>query len=94
MAIKVGVAAPLRQYCNRQRELQLDGATVKEVLSAMSSQYPLLYEKLCEEDGTLRKYVNLFVNGADIKRKEGLDTALADGNSLNIIPAVAGGLRF
>jgi len=91
MGVKVSVAAPLRQYCDKQKEVELDGDSVKTVLSAMSSKYPSLYSKICEEDGSLRKYVNLFVNGTDIKKQSNLDTPLKDSDKVTMIPAVAGG---
>lgn len=92
MGIKVAVPAPLRQYCDKQKVVELEGERVKDVLTAMSSKYSLLHSKICEENGNVRNYVNLYINGVDIKKKEGIDTLLTENESLTIIPAVAGGL--
>ena len=91
MAVKVSVPAPLRQYCDKQKVIELEGTNVKDVLSAMDSSYNLLYSKICDENGEVRQYVNLYINGVDIKKKEKLETVLNPGDSLTIIPAVAGG---
>ena len=91
MPIKVSIPAPLRQYCDKKKQLELDGDSVKSVLSSMSSEYSLLYSKICEEDGSVRSYVNLYINGVDIKKMDGMDTALKETDAITIIPAVAGG---
>lgn len=93
MGVKVSVPAPLRQYCDKKKEIELEGSTVKDVLASMQSNYSLLYEKVCEEDGSVRQYVNLFINGKDIRKQNNLDTELSANDSLTIIPAVAGGMN-
>ncbi len=94
MSIKVSVPAPLRQYCDKQKEIELEGSNVKEVLDSMSNKYNLLYSKVCDENGNVRHYVNLYINGVDIKKKESLQSSVNQGDSITIIPAVAGGNRI
>ncbi len=91
MGIKVGVPAPLRQYCDKQREIELEGQKVKDILASMSSNYSLLYDKICDENGSVRQYVNLYINGVDIKKKDNLETQVSANDAISIIPAVAGG---
>ncbi|MDH4128985.1 MAG: MoaD family protein [Spirochaetota bacterium] len=91
MGVKVSIPAPLRQYCNKQKLIELDGSNIKDVLKSMLDNYSMLYSKICEENGDLRHYVNLYVNGVDIKKMENLETNVKDNDSVTIIPAVAGG---
>ncbi len=92
MSKKVGVPAPLRQYCGSKKEIELEGSKVKDILSSMSERYSTLHSKVCEDNGSVRKFVNLYVNGVDIKKLNNLDTELKESDKLTIIPAVAGGL--
>ena len=80
----------LRPATGGEGELEVEGATVGEALDAVFEQHDGLRERITE-DGTLRRFVNVYVSGEDIRFQEGLETTLADGDEVTILPAVAGG---
>ncbi|MGB0121056.1 MAG: ubiquitin-like small modifier protein 1 [Solirubrobacterales bacterium] len=90
MAVTVKIPSQLRAATNGQAELEGDGSTVGEVLDRVFAEHPDLKERITEE-GELRRFVNVYVGGEDIRYGEGLATAVSDGNEITILPAVAGG---
>ena len=90
MAITVKIPAQLRAATGGEGELQVDGATVGEALDAVFAQHDGLRERITQ-DGDLRRFVNVYVSGEDIRFQEGLETAVNDGDEVTILPAVAGG---
>ena len=90
MAISVKIPTQLRQATDGESEAQVDGSTVGEVLDALYERYDELRSRIAE-DGGLRRFVNVYVDGEDIRFLEGLDTAVEDGDEITILPAVAGG---
>jgi molybdopterin synthase sulfur carrier subunit len=90
MAITVKIPAQLRGVTEGESEVQVDGGTVGEALDAVFDQHADLRARITE-DGTLRRFVNVYVSGEDIRFQEGLDTTLSDGDEVTILPAVAGG---
>ena len=90
MAITVKIPAQLRAATGGEGELKVEGSTVGEALDAVFEQHAGLRERITE-DGTLRRFVNVYVSGEDIRFQDGLDTALDDGDEVTILPAVAGG---
>ncbi len=91
MAVKVRIPTPLRKLTEGRDEVTAEGSTVREVIDDLEKRYPGIKERICEKDGSVRKFVNLYVNDEDIRFKNNLDTALKDGDELSIIPAIAGG---
>jgi molybdopterin synthase sulfur carrier subunit len=91
MAITVKLPTQLRPAAGNATEAQVDGGTVGEALSALYAQHSELRERMADEDGTLRRFVNVYLGGEDIRFLEGLDTPVSDGDELTILPAVAGG---
>jgi len=91
MSVIVRVPTTLRTLTDGQSEIQVDGSTVGEVLSALDQAHPGFSDKLLDGDGKLRRFVNVFVADDDVRFMEGLDTSIPDGETLSIIPAVAGG---
>ncbi len=91
MAVKVRIPTPLRKITGGNDEVSAQGATVNDVLADLEKNYPGLKERICEEDGSIRKFVNLYLNDEDIRFKENLGTTLNEGDELSIIPAIAGG---
>lgn len=89
--VTVYVPGPLRPACGGARQLTLAAATVRAVLLEIEESYPLLYRGVCDETGAVRRHVNLFVNKSHIRDAQGLDTALAAGDVVAILPAVSGG---
>ena len=82
---------PLRSYVNGQAEVLVQGATAGVALKDMLVQYPAFRPHLCREDGSLRAFVNLYLNGINIRDLQGLDTPLGPEDILNLVPAIAGG---
>ena len=91
MAITVRIPTPLRRVTDGQDKVNTEGATVREIIDSMESQFPGIKERLCDENGDLRNFVNVFVNGEDVRFLEGIDSAAGDGDEISIVPAVAGG---
>ncbi len=92
MAVKVRIPTPLRKLTEGKDEVTAEGTTVREVIDDLEKRYPGIKERICEEDGSIRKFVNLYVNDEDIRFKLNLDTELKEGDELSIIPAIAGGM--
>ena len=90
MSVTVKIPAQLRGVTDGEGEIQVDGTTVGEALDAVFSQHDDLRERITE-DGGLRRFVNVYVSGEDIRFRDGLDTELQDGDEVTILPAVAGG---
>ncbi len=91
MAIKVRIPTPLRKLTNGSDEVSADGSTIKELIDDLEKNYPGLKERICESDGRLRRFVNLYLNDEDIRFKKNMDTELKDSDEISIIPAIAGG---
>jgi len=91
MTITIHIPAGLRGCCAGARELSLSAASVRATLAQIEGSHPALYRSICDETGTVRRHVNLFVNTAHVRDREGLDTALAPGDVITILPAVSGG---
>jgi len=90
MTVTVKIPAQLRLATEGEGEIEVEGETVGEALDAVFAKHEGLKERITE-DGTLRRFVNVYVAGEDIRFSEGLETALADGVEVTILPAVAGG---
>jgi molybdopterin converting factor small subunit len=91
MTIKVFVPGPLRDSCGGASELAVPAASVRAALDQIERQHPSLFRSICDETGRVRPHVNLFVNADHVRDRQGLDTALAPGDVLTILPAVSGG---
>jgi sulfur-carrier protein len=90
MAVTVKIPSQLRGVTDGEGEVEVDGGTVGEALDAVFDQHEDLRARITE-DGTLRRFVNVYVSGEDIRFQDGLETALSDGDEVTILPAVAGG---
>ncbi|MGI8726932.1 MAG: ubiquitin-like small modifier protein 1 [Solirubrobacterales bacterium] len=90
MAVKVKIPAQLRAATGGEGEVEVQGATVGEALDAVFDAHEGLKDRITE-GGDLRRFVNVYVSGEDIRFKDGLDTAIDDGDEVTILPAVAGG---
>src|SRR5919197_6762194 len=91
MAVRLRIPTPLRRLAGGAAELALEGATVSEVLAALERDHPGFQERLYDERGEVRRFVNIYVAGEDIRFLQGLDTPVRDGEEISIVPAVAGG---
>jgi sulfur-carrier protein len=91
MAVTVRIPTQLRQLAGGASEVSVEGGTVGEALKALDAAHPGFAERLYDESGGLRRFVNVFVADEDIRFLDGLDTQLTDGQTVSIVPAVAGG---
>jgi molybdopterin synthase sulfur carrier subunit len=91
MAVKVRIPTQLRTLSDGAAEVSLEGATVAEVLKALDAAHPGFGERLYDDSGALRRFVNVFVAEEDIRFLQGLDTPVTEGQTVSIVPAVAGG---
>jgi sulfur-carrier protein len=91
MAVKVKIPTQLRAATGGDAETSVEGETVGAVLTALYDRYDGLRDRLAGEDGELRRFVNVYVGGEDIRFLDGLDTQVAAGGEITILPAVAGG---
>ena len=90
MAIKVRIPTPLRTLTQGKDEVDASGANVREVIDDLEKNYPGLRDRLCDDKG-VRRFVNIYQNEEDIRFLDNLDTAVKDGDSISIVPAIAGG---
>ena len=90
MAVTVRIPTPLRTLTGGADEVPADGATVAEVIDNLEANHPGMKERLCDDKG-VRRFVNLYANDEDIRFLDNLETALKDGDTLSIVPAIAGG---
>jgi molybdopterin synthase sulfur carrier subunit len=93
MAIKVRIPTPLRKLTQDKDTVEAMGADIQAVLDDLEKKYPGLKERLCDDRGELRRFVNIYLNDEDIRFSQGKTTAVKDGDEISIIPAIAGGLR-
>jgi MoaD family protein len=93
MAVKVIIPTPLRAYTGKQESVEVKAATVSEALSALTSQFSELKKHLFSDDGRLRSFVNVYVNDEDIRYLQKEQTAVRDGDTVSIVPSIAGGSR-
>jgi molybdopterin converting factor small subunit len=91
MSAKVRVPTQLRELTGGVGEVSVDGDTVAEVLAALDTAHPGFRDRLFDEAGKLRRFVNVFVADEDVRFLDGLDTKVTDGQTVSIVPAVAGG---
>ena len=89
--VTVRVPGPLRNLTGGQAELHGSPGTLRALIDQLDADYPGLKARICETDGTLRRFVNVFVNEEDVRFLQGLDTPLLPGGRVSILPAVAGG---
>ncbi len=87
----VKIPPVLRPSTGGARELEVDGSTVRDVLGGLAAQHPATESQLFSEDGQLNRYVNVYLNEEDVRVMDGLDTAVNSGDTLVILPAMAGG---
>lgn len=91
MAVTVKLPTQLRAAAGGASKIDVDGATVGAVLEALYGEHPELKDSLTDGEGGLRRFVNVYVDGEDVRFGDGLDTPVKDGGEVQILPAVAGG---
>ena len=90
MSVKVRIPSQLRQLTSGEGMVEIDAGTVGSILMELENRHPGMAERLLDE-GEVRRFINIYVDGDDIRFAEGLDTEVADGAEVSIVPAVAGG---
>lgn len=91
MSVTIHVPGTLRQYCDDALAFSLPATTLRDALQQIEQRHPALYRCVCQETGEVRRHVNLFVNEDEMRTLDGLDTPLASGDTVMILPAVSGG---
>jgi molybdopterin synthase sulfur carrier subunit len=92
MSVRVRIPTPLRKLTNNLDVVSADGGgTLVAVIDGLEAQYPGLKERILDENGDLRRFVNVYVNGEDVRFQQGVQTPLKAGDEVSIVPAVAGG---
>ena len=91
MPVTVLIPTPLQKLTNGQSEVHAEGGTVGAVVSSLEQQFPGIKERLCDDSGKLRRFVNVYLNNEDIRHLQNEETGVKDGDEVSIIPAIAGG---
>ena len=91
MAVSVRIPTPLRKFTNGQSDVEIEGESVGEVIDNLEASHNGIKEKLIDESGSIRRFVNVYLNEEDIRFLDGADTEVKDGDSVTIVPAIAGG---
>src|SRR2546425_9323273 len=91
MAQKVRIPTPLRKLTNNEELVEVDAKTIGDAFSELQSRYPGIKERLLDDSGAVRRFVNVYVNEEDIRFLQNQQTGLKDGDEISIIPAIAGG---
>ena len=91
MAVVVKIPGPLRRVTNGENTVEIEAPTVQETIDLLDAKFPGIKERICDEDGELRYFVNVYLNGEDVRFLQGLQTTTKSGDELSIVPAVAGG---
>jgi molybdopterin synthase sulfur carrier subunit len=91
MSAIVRIPTPLRKVTNGEDKASVEGGTMSEVVESLENQFPGLKDRICEPSGELRSFVNVYINGEDIRFVDGMASSIASGDEISIVPAVAGG---
>lgn len=91
MSIVVRIPTPLRRLTNGQDKVDVESDNLGGVIEAMNEQYPGIRERICDDQGQLRNFVNVYINGEDVRFLQGLETPTTAGDEVSVVPAVAGG---
>lgn len=91
MPVRVLIPTPLQRLTQNQGEVMAEGSDIRELISQLENQFPGVKSRLCDDNGALRRFVNIYLNGEDIRFLKGEVTPLKDGDEVSIVPAIAGG---
>jgi molybdopterin synthase sulfur carrier subunit len=91
MSVPVRIPTPLRKLTENQEIVEVEGATIRDVINSLEQNYPGLKERICDEQDNIRRFVNVFVNDEDIRFLQDAETAVKPGDEVSIVPAIAGG---
>ena len=88
---KIRIPTPLRRLTNEKDEVESNASSISELVVELEEQFPGIKDRLCEDDGTIRKFINIYVNDEDIRFLDGVNTKINNEDIVSIIPAIAGG---
>jgi molybdopterin synthase sulfur carrier subunit len=91
MSLRIIVPTPLRKLTAQDEVVEIDAATIRELIGNLDDRYPGFRDRLCQENGELRRFINIFIDGEDIRFLQNLETSIRDGAEVSIVPAIAGG---
>jgi len=91
MGIKVRIPTPLQKLTNNQSEVDVEAAKITDLIEGLESNFPGIKDRLCDESGKVRRFVNIYVNEEDIRFLQAEETAIKEGDEVSIVPAIAGG---
>jgi len=91
MAVKVKIPTPLRNLTHDADLVEIVATNIREAIDVLENDFPGVKERICEADGSIRRFVNVYVNGEDVRFLSELDTVIVDNDEISIVPAVAGG---
>lgn len=92
MAVTVRIPTPLRKLTDNRSVIEIDGETVESLIGNMEASYPGIKDRICDESGKVRRFINIYINEEDIRFLDGTDTTVKAGDRISIVPAIAGGL--
>ena len=93
MAIKVKIPTPLQKHTKNQAEVNVDAKDIRELIENLERNFPGIKERICDENGKIRRFINIYVNEEDVRFLQKDETPLKDSDEVSIIPAIAGGCR-
>ena len=91
MSLRIIIPTPLRKLTANVDVVEVDASTVKELIVHLDERYPGFRDRICHEGGELRRFINIYIEGEDIRFLQNLDTPIRDGAEVSIVPAIAGG---
>ena len=91
MSKTILIPTPLRPFVNQQEEVQTEALSIHEAMNDLAINFPKLKQHIYDQDGNLRKFMNIYLNDSDIRDLEGIDTLLNDNDEISLVPAIAGG---
>jgi molybdopterin converting factor small subunit len=91
MSLKVIIPTPLRKFTGGAELVELEAATVKEVLERLDARHPGIRASVCDDTGTLKRFINIYIDGEDVRFLDNLSTHVKDGAEIAIVPAISGG---
>ncbi|MEX0804126.1 MAG: MoaD/ThiS family protein [Candidatus Binatia bacterium] len=91
MSVRVRVPTPLRKFTQGADEVNAQGSNIRSIVEDLEKNYPGIKERICDETGKVRRFVNVYLNGDDIRFLQNLETSLKEGDNISIVPAIAGG---
>ena len=92
MAVKVRIPTPLMKLTDNKSEVTAEGSTISDIFNSLETQFSGIKDRICDENGSPRRFINIYVNEEDIRFLDGEKTVVKEGDEISIIPAIAGGI--